>query len=134
MRKLVFILLSILSLTAMAQEKKTISIQRPQCGNAMVANMVKSSLTKSFALSEEWQPVEEMSFEQMLNMDGNSSKQPQFMLMTSIQNMEGIYYISCRIMDTDTMATIASAMEMSETSPQSILDACNAIAKQLIEN
>ena len=100
----------------------------------MVANMVKSSLTKSFALSEEWQPVEEMSFEQMLNMDGNSSKQPQFMLMTSIQNMEGIYYISCRIMDTDTMATIASAMEMSETSPQSILDACNAIAKQLIEN
>ena len=137
MKKLLLILLSALSLTAFAQEKKTITIQQPQCSNAMVANMVKSALTNAFARSDEWQPVAEMSLEQMMaamDRTGNAAgSTAQYLLITAIQEMDGMCYISCKIMNLETGALDASAMEVSESSPQSIQQTCSALVKQLLE-
>lgn len=130
------IVLAAISLIVVAQEKKTITIQQPQSKNAMVANMVKSILTNAFAHSDEWQLVAEMSLEQMMAaMEGTgkaAGNTAQYLLITAIQEMDGKCYISCKIMNFETGAFDASAMEVSEPSPQSIQQACSSLAKQLL--
>ena len=54
MRKIFFfILFAALSLTIVAQEKKTITIQQPKCDNAAIANILKTSLTEALIAAEE---------------------------------------------------------------------------------
>lgn len=134
MKKLLIIFTIALSLTAFAAEKNTITIMQPKCDNAMMANVVKSSLTMAFAKSEEWQPMEEMSPDQMLKvMERNSDQLSQYMLMTTIQTIDGKYLISCRIMEMATMATMAIVEEMSDGSPRSMLQACESIEQKLLK-
>lgn len=137
MRRLLIILLSAISLTAFAQDKKNIVIAQPQCQNAMVAKLITSSLSAALAQSDEWQPVERPSDEEMkkaLEEGGTVGNMPtaQYMLTTSVDDMGGMSFISCRIMDIETSAIVGLAMASAESSPQSIKDACTSLAQQLL--
>lgn len=131
------IVLSALSLMAFAQDKKNIVIAQPQCQNAMVAKLITSSLSAALAQSDEWQPVERPSDEEMkkaLEEGGTVGNMPtaQYMLTTSVDDMGGMSFISCKIMDIETSAIVGSAMASAESSPQSIKDACTSLAQQLL--
>ena len=137
MKKLLIILLSALSLTAFAQDKKNIVIAQPQCQNAMVAKLIKSSLSAALAQSDEWQPIERPSDEEMkkaLEEGCTVGNMPtaQYVLTTAVDDMGGMSFISCRIMDIETSAIVGSAMASAESSPQSIKDACASLAQQLL--
>ena len=54
------------------------------------------------------------------------------MLTTSVDDMGGMSFITCRIMDIETSAVVSSAMAPAESSPQSIKDACTSLAQQLL--
>lgn len=137
MNRLFFIMLLALSLTAFAQDKKNIVIAQPQCQNAMVAKMIKSSLSAAFAQSDEWQPIERSSDEEMAKMLAAGEKignmpTAQYVLATSVDDMGGMSFISCRIMDVESSAILGSAMASVDSSPQSIKDACASLALQLL--
>lgn len=137
MKKLLIILLSALSLTAFAQDKKNIVIAQPQCQNAMVAKLITSSLSAALAQSDEWQPVERPSDEEMkkaMEEGGTVGNMPtaQYVLATSVDAMAGVSFISCRIMDVESSAIVGSAMASAESSPQSIKEACASLAQQLL--
>ena len=137
MNRLVIILLSALSLTAFAQDKKNIVIAQPQCQNAMVVNLIKSSLSAALAQSDEWQPVERPSDEEMkraLEEGSTVGNMPtaQYVLATSVDDMGGMFFISCRIMDVESSTIVGSSMASAESSPQSIKDACASLAQQLL--
>lgn len=131
------IVLVALSLIAFAQDKKNIVIAQPQCHNAMVAKLIKSSLSAAFAQSDEWQPIERPSDEEMkkaLEEGGTVGNMPtaQYMLATSVNDMGGQSFISCRIMEIESSAIVGSAMASAESSPQSIKDASASLAQQLL--
>lgn len=138
MRNLFIILLSALSLTAVAQEKKNIVISPIQCENTMISCLVKSNLIKSFIQSEEWQPIERPSEDEINRMLLEGRKigvlpTAQYVLSTDIQDMQGMCFISCRIMDAETAAIVSSATQMSASSPESIQQACASLANQLLD-
>ena len=138
MKKLLIILLSALSLTAFAQEQKTITIMQPQCNNAMVANVVKSILESAFARSDEWQLVEGVSLEPMINASVNDNgnavgNTARYFLTTTILEMDDMCNISCKIINRETGTMEAYATELSETSLQSIQQATSSLVKQLLE-
>lgn len=137
MKKIFIILLSALSLTAFAQEKKNIVISSIQCQNTMVASSVRNNLTQAFADSDEWQPIERPSDEQLKKMldageEVGNIPSTKYVLSTEIQDMQSMYFISCRIMDVETTAIVYFATQMSESSPQSIQQACASLANQLL--
>ena len=137
MKKLLIILLSVVSLTAFAQDKKNIVIAQPQCQNAMVAKLIKSSLSAAFAQSDEWQPIERPSDEEMakvLAAGGKVGDMPtaQYVLVTSVDDMGGMSFISCKIMDNETSTIVNTAMASADSSPQSIKDACASLTEQLL--
>lgn len=135
MKKLLLILLSVLSLTAMAQERKTIVIQQPQSDDEMLADLVRGKLTAAFASSEEWQPIER-STEMLMKMtpeEVSKLQPPQYILITEIQDVFGELSISCRITEIETTRMIGHAREMCEPSLRSIQQACSSLAKQLLE-
>lgn len=138
MKKLLFILLSAFSLTVHAQEQKTITIMQPKCNNAMVANVVKSILESAFARSDEWQLVEGVSLEQMINASVNDNgnavgNTARYFLTTTIREMDDMCNISCKIINRETGTMEAYATELSETSLQSIQQATSSLVKQLLE-
>ena len=138
MRKLFIFLISALSLTAVAQEKKTIVILQPQSKNTVAANLVKGTLARAFVGSEEWQSVERPSEDEMNRMmlagEPVGNLQPaKYILTTVINEDSGMLYITCNIIDKESGMMVGSAMEMCETSPQSILQASSSLAKQLLE-
>lgn len=110
------ILFAVLSLTAFA-EKKTITVQQPKCDDAIVANILKASLTEALANSEEWQPV---------------AAGGQCLLITEVSPMGKSGFISCKIMDTESARLFASATEQSQLKPKKIQKACKSLAKQLL--
>lgn len=131
-------MLSALSLTAMAEEKKTIVIQLPTGGTAMMANMIKNQLVTAFATSEEWQPIEQPSEEEMnrrmlAGEPVGNLQTAQYILTTEMQEVFGEFMISCKIIEIETALMMDSAKEMCKPSPQSILQASTEIAKQLLE-
>ena len=131
-------LLSVLSLTVVAQEEKTIAIQQPRGGNAMAVNIVKNMLTNAFASSDEWQPVERPSEEEinMRYLAGQSvgNLQPaQYILTTEINEVLEALYISCNVTNVETGQMVSGAVEMCEPSLQSIQNACASLTKQLLE-
>lgn len=137
MKKLFITLLSVISLTAFAQDKKTIVIVQPQCQNAMVAKLIKSSLSAALAQSDEWQPIERPSDEEMAKMLAAGEKvgdmpTAQYVLVTSVDDMGGMSFISCQIMDKETAASVNTAMASADSSPKSIKEACAILAKQLL--
>lgn len=138
MKKLLLILLSAMALTAVAQDKKTIAIQEPKGGNAMMANMVKNQLLTALATSDEWQSVERPSEEEMnrrlLAGEPVGNLQPtQYILAIEMQEVFGEFMISCTIIETETAMIIGAAREMCDSSPKSIQHASTEIAKQLFE-
>lgn len=118
MKKLLIILLSALSLTVSAEEKKMISILEPKSDNAMVARMVTSTLTDEFARSQEWQPVEHGG---------------KYILTTEINSIFDSYFINCKITEIESAAILTTAIQETEASPQKILEACKSIATQLLK-
>lgn len=119
MRKIFFfILFAALSLTIVAQEKKTITIQQPKCDNAAIANILKTSLTEALISSEEWQPVETGG---------------QCMLIIEVFPMGDSCFISCKIMDVTSAITLATANEQSQLQPKNVQNVCKSLAKQLLE-
>lgn len=132
------IVLVALSLTAVAQDKKNIIIAQPQCQNAMVANLIKSSLSAAFAQSDEWQPIERPSDEEMaraLAAGGKVGVMPtaQYVLVTTVDEMGGDSFISCKIMDKETSTIVNTAKASAKSSPKSIQKACSSLAKQLLK-
>lgn len=132
------IVLAVITLMTAAQEKKTIAIQQPQGGNAMVANMVKSTLTNAFAKSEEWQPVERPSEEELnrrmlAGEPVGNLQSAQYILATEMQEVFGELMISCTIIEIETAMIIGTDRKMCQPSPQSIMQASYEIAKQLLE-
>lgn len=126
-----------MSLSAFAQDKKNIVIAQPQCQNAMVANLIKSSLSAALAQSDEWQPIERPSDEEMsraIAAGGKVGDMPtaQYVLVTSVDDMGGMSFISCRIMEIESSAIVGAAMASAESSPQSIKDASASLAQQLL--
>lgn len=138
MKDIFIILLSALSLTVFAQDKKRIVVSQPRCENTIVANLVKTSLSQAFADSDDWQPIERPSKDEMNRMlleGGKIGDLPttQYVLSADIQDMQGMCFISCLIFDKETGVVVNSATEMSESSPQNIQQACASLAKQLLE-
>lgn len=119
MKKLLLILLSFLSLTIVAQEKKTITIQQPKCDDAAIANILKTSLTEALVSSEKWQPVETGG---------------QCLLIIEVSPMGDSGFISCKIMDIESARMFAYATEQSKMKPKKIQKACKSLAKQLLNN
>ena len=138
MKKLLFILFSTLSLTAFAQDKKRIVVSQPSCENTIVANIVKTSLYQAFVDSDEWQPIEHPSEDEKnrILLEGEKIGDlptAQYVLSTEIQDMQGMCFISCRIMNVETAAIVYTATQISESSPQSIQQACVSLAHQLLD-
>jgi len=137
MKKRLIILLSVVSLAAFAQDKKNIVIAEPQCQNAMVTKLIKSSLSAALAQSDEWQPIERPSDEEMaraLAAGGKVGDMPtaQYVLVTSVDEMGGEYFVSCKIMDKEAATIVSAAMASASSSPQSIKDACTTLTEQLL--
>ncbi|MBP5477137.1 MAG: hypothetical protein J6Y00_05570 [Paludibacteraceae bacterium] len=138
MKKLFLILAVALSLTAVAQEKKTITIQQPNCKSTMVAKLVYGTLTREFLKSEEWQLIARPSDEDIKRSIqagepvGDMPK-AQYVLVTEILEDEDICFVECKIIDTETAVVVNSAMEMTEQSPKSIQETCVSLAKQLLK-
>lgn len=134
---LFFCLLSVFSLTAFAQDKKSITISPIQCQNSVVADMVKEHLIYAFVQSDEWQVLENKSVAEIKEdfARGAIGDLPaaQYMLTTEIQDMQDMCYISCRIINKEIGAVIRSASAMVESSPQNIQQACASLANQLLE-
>ena len=135
MKKLLILFLSALSLTAFAQQKKNIRILQPKSSNEMVSRSVNNEMTRLFTESSEWQPVTYPSVDEVnIDESKNKAQLAQYMLITEIEDMGGMYIISSKIVEIETAGVISTAMSMSESSPQSLIQACTELAKQLLNN
>lgn len=135
MKKILIILLSAISVTTFAQEKKNIRILQPKSGNEMVSQLVNNEMTKILTESAEWQVVAYPSVSDVNMEESERKTQPaQYMLITEIEDIGGMYMISSKIVEIETAGIISTAMNMSKSTPQSIIQACTEIAKQLLSN
>lgn len=135
MKKNLILLLLALSLTAFAQQKKNIRILQPKSSNEMVSRSVNNEMTRLFTESSEWQPVTYSSVDEVnIDESENKTQLAQYMLITEIEDMGGMYIISSKIVEIETAGVISTAMSMSESSPKSLIQACTELVKQLLNN
>ena len=105
MKKILFVLLSILSLTAAAQEKQTILIKQPQGGSELTQRLLTTALTKAATESVNYQP-----FERSIKQDTliGKSLTPEYMLVTEINELYNIQMVFVKIIDVETFMLVKS--------------------------
>lgn len=126
------ILLTVLSLAAVAQEKQTILIKQPQGGNAVVQTLLKNALTNAAIESGKYLPVEQPSIEDMLNGNDLNFK---YMLVTEINELSDRLFVSISIIEFETLAIVQRhEKEFSSTlRPDELRKKCAEIAAELFD-
>ena len=130
-------LLSVLSFTVVAQEKKTLLINEPQGGTPVIQNMLMSTLTSAATESTDYQPISKSDRLTALSMSDtvNLGKAPvaKLMLLTQIEDFGGALMITVRIVDIESRAIIKTVTEMleSDSDLELLRQQCSVISKKL---
>lgn len=101
------ILLTVLSLTAVAQEKHKIIINEPKGGSEFTQRLLTNALTKAAAESDNYQP-----FKRSIEQDTLIGKclTPEYMLVTEINESYNIQMVVVRIIDFKSFNIVKSLM------------------------
>ncbi len=150
MKKLFIILLSALSLTAVAQEKKTVAVLEPICRDKSVKPfyqlLIRGEMESAVTATDEYTSFDRTAFdkiteEQKFQRSGavNDSQIKSlgeiagvdYILVTEVSADEG--YITCiaKILNVETGHSTKSYNELMELNALSVKDGCRSLASQL---
>ena len=150
MKKLLIILLSVLSLTAFAQEKKTVAVLDPICRdnsvNAFFQQMVRGAMESAVTASDEYEAYDRSAFdmiqkEQAFQRTGavNDSQIKKmgelagvdYVLVSEVSAYEGYLSAIVKILNVTTGKYDKSVDDYSQLTPEAVKKKCNEMASSL---
>ena len=153
MKKLFIILLSALSLTAVAQQKKTVAVLDPICRdksvNAFFQQMVRGAMESAVTASEEYEAYDRSAFDQIQKEqafqrtgavnDSQIKKMGElagvdYVLVSEVSAYEGYLATIIKILNVTTGKYDKSADDYMELKPESVKTKCREMASSLFSS
>lgn len=150
MKRLLIILLSVLSLTAVAQNKKTVAVLDPICRdksvNAFFQQIVRGSMENAVTATDEYvsydrtafdKVMEEHAFERTGVVEDSEIRRlgafagVDYVLVTELSASEGYMNIIVKIINIETGESSKSLNELTEMQPKIVQSVCTDLAKRL---
>lgn len=153
MKKLFIILLSALSLTAVAQQKKTVAVLDPICRdnsvNVFFQQMVRGAMESAVTMSNEYEAYDRSAFDQIQNEqafqrtgavnDSQIKKMGElagvdYVLVSEVSAYEGYLSTIIKILNVTTGKYDKSADDYMELKPESVKTKCREMASSLFSS
>lgn len=153
MKKLLIILLSALSLTAVAQNKKTVAVLDPICRdnsvNVFFQQMVRGAMESAVTMSNEYEAYDRSAFDQIQNEqafqrtgavnDSQIKKMGElagvdYVLVSEVSAYEGYLATIIKILNVTTGKYDKSADDYMELKPESVKTKCREMASSLFSS
>ena len=153
MKKLFIILLSALSLTAVAQNKKTVAVLDPICRdnsvNVFFQQMVRGAMESAVTMSNEYEAYDRSAFDQIQNEqafqrtgavnDSQIKKMGEmagvdYVLVSEVSAYEGYLSTIIKILNVTTGKYDKSADDYMELKPESVKTKCREMASSLFSS
>ena len=153
MKKLLILLLSALSLTAVAQNKKTVAVLDPICRdnsvNVFFQQMVRGAMESAVTMSNEYEAYDRSAFDQIQNEqafqrtgavnDSQIKKMGEmagvdYVLVSEVSAYEGYLSTIIKILNVTTGKYDKSADDYMELKPESVKTKCREMASSLFSS
>ena len=153
MKKLIILLLSALSLTAVAQQKKTVAVLDPICRdnsvNVFFQQMVRGAMESAVTMSNEYEAYDRSAFDQIQNeqafqrtgavSDSQIKEMGEmagvdYVLVSEVSAYEGYLSTIIKILNVTTGKYDKSADDYMELKPESVKTKCREMASSLFSS
>lgn len=150
MKKLLLLLLSVLSLTTLAQDKKTVAVLNPVCRDSSTAyiyfSIVRGSFETVASSTEGYEAYDRTALDQILNEQNfqrsgivNETQIRElgiiagvdYVLVTEISADEGYLMVIAKILNVETAKYDCSVDDLMEMSPPKVKAGCTELAQKM---